>query len=125
MSPQGTNAPLGAEHRIAVGDEARRAEEHTVRKHQMIRALEGRNIFNGNILRVVWRPSWARSSYRFCPLGSRLLGAHPGISYVTPLAGRLPPLGALYTKACHTQDTHFTCVSFVNSCRSTVITSWC
>jgi len=52
-SRKGTNAPLGAEHRIAAGNEAQSTEETIVKKLQMIRAMEGRNIFNGNILRVV------------------------------------------------------------------------
>ena len=49
MSPSGDKCPAGAEHRIAAGDEARRAEEPAVATPKMFCALEGRNNLHNNL----------------------------------------------------------------------------
>ena len=71
MSPQGTDAPSGAEHRIAAGNEARRAEEPAVATPKMICALKGRhnrrNTLHDNDLDHSSALPGRGHRYRHCP----------------------------------------------------------
>ena len=98
-----------AEHRIAAGDEARRAEEPAVATHKVIRALEGRNSKRNIIPAKELSNCCALPVRNLCVSsrspGSRLFRlcamrhggkecAYPELSYVTPLTRRLLACGA-------------------------------